>query len=283
MDYDCQRCFRVLDPTARRIAAGFLVASLLAFAGCGGDSGSRDATTSVERLGVRETPAPAGPSADTGTLRPAGGQSVPPLWYAESLRTMVEFYDTIIVGQVTGVSEVRHPVRGQPDGSLLELPPETVFSVKVDRVLSAPRVRDGDTISLVQAGGPTKDGQPFRLEGDPLVDVGQTYVMFMNDLLFPMKLDLFSGPAFGRFVVANGIVMPNGWDGELGVGAVSGVTREEVLTARYSENPGEALAALARTSVDEAVEKILAAIAEAPLPPPQTPYPTTAPSEPAAH
>jgi hypothetical protein len=188
---------------------------------------------------------------------------------------MVETYDTIILGHVDR-AEVRYPPASvHPNGYRVEKPPETVSTVTVLHVISAPRIRQDQQISFVQAGGATKDGTQFQVAGDLLVEVGQTYLMFLNDLSFSRGLDEFIGPPFGRFLVReDSMVMPNGWDGELGVGAVSGVTREEVLAARYSENPEVALAAYAKTNVEEAASRILAAIAEAPLPPPPTPVPS---------
>jgi hypothetical protein len=82
-----------------------------------------------------------------------------------------------------------------------------------------------------------------------------------------------------RFEVSDdGFLLPNGLECLFGGPAeVSGVTKEQCQTAMDSGNPAEALAALKGRTLDEAKAKILAAIAEAPLPPTFTPYAT--PSE----
>jgi hypothetical protein len=180
---------------------------------------------------------------------------------------MVEFYDTIVIGRVEAVAEVRYPDSVQPDGSRVELPPETIFLVSAVQVISAPRASQGATFSLLQSGGPTKEGVPFLIEGDPLVNVGQTYLMFLNDLS-RTGADLFSGPAFGRFVVTNeGLIEPNGWEASPGVSAVSDVPYAEVETAFYASNPDGSRTALARTSIEDAAGRIVSEIGLAPLPP----------------
>jgi hypothetical protein len=252
---------------ARPIVAISLFASVL-LAACGSEELTDEVTPSISVPTANEKAGQLSPQTTIAPLKPGRAVSDPPLWNAQSLRSMVEFYETIIVGHVDAVAEVRYPDSVQPDGSRVELPPETVFSVSVVQVISAPRATQRETFSLLQLGGPTKEGVPFLLDGDPLVYIGETYLMFLNDLTFRTGSDLFSGPAFGRFVVTNGgLIVPNGWEASPGVSAVSGVSYAEVEPTVYADNPDGSRAGLARISTEDAASKILNEIALAPLPP----------------
>ncbi len=121
----------------------------------------------------------------------------------------------------------------------------------------------------MQFGGIRDDGRVEEFESDPLVQPGSTYLLFLRDTLAVTGRDEFANGGFDRFAIGeNGLIQPNGWEAYAGVAAVSGVSPKEVYAAQNSSNPGSALTALARTTVDEAAVKILAAIALAPLPTP---------------
>src|SRR3990172_356692 len=182
------RIMRWLAPISFSAAVGLMLIA------CGNAPATQD--------GGPSSPSPA-PTGTGDSLTAIGAASTPPLWYATSLRTMVEEYNTIIVGRVDGVADVRYEVKLHPNGYRVEQPPLTVSTVSVLRVISAPRVKEGQTISFQQAGGPTKDGSSIVVVGDRLVEVGQTYFMFLNDLSFLFGVDEFSGPPFGRFVVGS--------------------------------------------------------------------------------
>jgi hypothetical protein len=249
-----------------------LLVALVFVAACADDGGDEappnGSSSSAETAVATETPGE--------VIRIEGGS--PPVWFADSLRTMVERYQTVIVGRVEGVREVRN-LGAQPrtENAPPKLP-ETVFDVSVLEVISASRISPGDTIGFYQVGALGPGGSYREGEPNPLVNIGTTYLFFLRDLQPFFRIDEFTSAEFGRFVIKDGLVMPNGSDGLVGVGAVSGVTREEALAARYSENPEGSLEALARTTVAKVADRIKAAIAEAQLPPLETP-PSTEPAE----
>jgi len=184
---------------------------------------------------------------------------------------MVERYQTIIVGRVEGVREVRNLDALNPTPRLENTPPrflETVFDVKVLEVIFASRVSVGQNIGFYQLGATVGGDIVSVPDVNPLVNVGTTYLLFLEDLHPIFGLDEFTSPAFGRFVVdANRLVIPNGWEVSPGVAAVSGVPFSDMSAAFYAEDQESARATLARRTVDEAAAAILAEIALAPLPP----------------
>ena len=225
---------------------------------------------------IRESPTGISASPRAGTPSPTsstivGAAGTPPLWYGDSMRAMVEAYDTIVVGRVDGVAEIDHFTLERPWGGTAYSHPRTVFNVTVTRTIASTRVGDGDIIRVLQPGGPTPDGTIVGFEGDPRLDEGETYLFFVRDSLPGHGEDRFSGSAFGRFLVdGNGTIIPNGWEALPGVSAVSGLSYADLAPTLYADDPEAARKALARTTVDEAASKLLAAIAEAPLPKQET-------------
>ena len=207
----------------------------------------------------------------------------PPVWFAKSLRTMLERYQTIIVGRVEGVREIRNLDALGATPRMESTPPkfpETVFDVKVLEVIAASRVSRGETIGFYQLGAAIGDDMTNQTGVNPFVTIGATYLFVLRDLQPEFGLDEFTNSAFGRFVITpNRLIVPNGWEGLPGVSAVSGVPYAEVEQALYSGNPDDARAALARRTVDEAAVDIAAAIALAPLPalPTRIPFVTATP------
>ncbi len=142
-----------------RVALALLSLALLGAAACGREPApqpqpqeSAPLSTPTPAQAVQPSAIPQGPgSAEQGT------GFVPAVWFAESLRTMVEHNDTIIVGKVLGISSVRHtyepvvldqpPAEGTPRTVLSEGMPRTIFSVDVARVIAGPRVVAGQTIN----------------------------------------------------------------------------------------------------------------------------------------
>jgi hypothetical protein len=269
------RMLRLRSPS-RRIAllAGgvVLVVALLA---CQGKD-ARDEASLAPSEGIPGSPtgvtaaAASPPSQDRVVIGVAGS---PPVQRGQSLGAMVEGMDTVVVGTVEGVKEVRHPDARWPFSEPSPNPPlkdpaETIFAVRVHQLITSQRVKAGDIIGVYQTGERTDDGRVYEMEGDPLLDIGTAYLFFLHDLLPSFGLDEFSGPAFGRFVVdVKGMVQPNGWEALPGVAAVSRVPYAEVRLAPDGADRGKALAGLARRTVGEAAATIQAVIAGGPEPP----------------
>ncbi|TMB64306.1 MAG: hypothetical protein E6J43_13625 [Chloroflexi bacterium] len=114
---------------------------------------------------------------------------------------------------------------------------------------------------------------------NPLVKVGTTYLLFLEDLKPIFGLDEFTTPAFGRFVVDNdGRIVPNGWETSPGVAAVTGIPNSDLAKVWYAEDREAKFAALARRTIDEAAAAIRAEIDVAPLPPLPTREPVESPT-----
>jgi hypothetical protein len=210
---------------------------------------------------------------------------VPPLERAGSLRLLLAHYPLVVTGVVEGVRETIPP--GPVDVPPDELPPgvvsalpQTIWSFEVADVLHGHQVKSGDTIGVRQLGGPWDGGVIVEFEGDPFLQIGATYLLFLSDLRPYLRLDVWDSPVFARFEIENGLIQPNPWPGH-GIVAINGVTPQEVDQARHAANPEQALKALARATVDDVKSLIAAALAEGPLPTPDLPPPPY-PDEPAA-
>ena len=85
---------------------------------------------------------------------------------AKSLRAMVEKLQTVVVGRVVGVEGQFYEYIPAPDGSApLGGWPMTISLVEVIKVIHASRVKEGQTIRVVQAGGTLPDGRTLPLRG----------------------------------------------------------------------------------------------------------------------
>jgi hypothetical protein len=198
-----------------------------------------------------------------------------------SLREVVEGFDTIVVGKVGLPRLEERPLEPEAIASGERKPgPQdyvSLYPVEVLRIIASPRAKEGSTITVYQRGG-VIDGVTYTVSGDPLLEVGTTYFLLLDDLLPGFGLDEYVAHPGSRFVVtAEGLLKPNGWEASAGFAAVSGVPYADLELALYAEDRDAAITALSRTSVDEAAERILAAIAEGPLPPAWTPAPWTTP------
>lgn len=244
-----------------RCVMSSLLAILVWAAACGESSTPSDSTKSEAKDQLSTlSPSPT-PTPEIRQLTHIES-GAPPVHTIVTLRTMVESYHTVIVGRVLGISDVRQPT--PLDGN--EQVPTTVFSVKVERVLASPRVKEGDTIMHTQWGGTLPDGR--SLIAAKLIEPGETYLMFLVDLQPATGRDEFTSSRTGRFVITeDGLIEPNGWEVFEGAEAVSGVPKDEVVAATSRSDWELALKGLARVKVDAAETKIQAAIAEGPLPP----------------
>jgi hypothetical protein len=196
-----------------------------------------------------------------------------------SLRSMVEWHPYVIVGQVEEGSYLIYE-EAYP-GQICPFP-VTVLPVTVQRVIHSPAPEVGEKIEVRQAAGPQKETctcSDCGLE-QPLA-AGEIVLFFLHDSSLGYAND--SGARFQ--INRDGKIVPSGQEARYaGPGEVSCASPGDVWAALGSAAPKDALAALARVTVDEAAERILAAVAEAPLPPerptpgPELPqYPTPAP------
>jgi hypothetical protein len=201
-----------------------------------------------------------------------------PVW--DSLREMVQEYDTILVGRAEAPSIAFRPLDSEAiEAGWRNAGPSdyaSLYPVEVLQVIASPRARDGSKITVFQRGG-SIDGVVYLMEGDPPLQIGSVYLLFLDDLQPPLGLDEYSGPPGARFVINDeGLVVPNGWEGSAGVAAVSAVPTADLEEVWHSEDREAAFDAVARTPISEAVAKIRAARAEAGLPPyPPEPGPTS--------
>lgn len=158
--------------------------------------------------------------------------------------------------------------------------PYTLFSVRVEEVIYGFETLAGEEIVLMISGSFNEGtGEPTGLWGS--VEPGKRYLMFVSDFRPIWNYPGFGGDGFARFELTDDLrVIPGADQSYPGVSAITGVTEEEADVARASASPNEALRSLAHVTVAEVREKVLAAIAEAPLPTPfwmrdiATPTPT---------
>lgn len=107
------------------------------------------------------------------------------------LETLTSGADFIISGKVVNTIGTRmHPNA--------QYTPLTDFEVTVERVIKG-ELQEGDTIKVTQFGGPA----PYaRVQGDPIMQAGEEYVMF---LVYDPTLDAYGylGGPQGKFLLKN--------------------------------------------------------------------------------
>jgi hypothetical protein len=139
-----------------------------------------------------------------------------PLAYAKSLKEFTGSYSTIVVGVVTAAHDLSAPAEeasnhpqgdplpaGHPKAGLQlrpyvagEDPPTlTGYAVTVNTVIKGV-ISPGDTLKINQAGGMLK-GVAYQVEHDPVIQVGATYLFFLNDA----DGSALEGPPYGRFQI----------------------------------------------------------------------------------
>jgi len=208
-----------------------------------------------------------------------GGASWP-TW--DRLKTMVESYDTVLVGKAGVPTLALRPLNPEAlaRGEIQVGPRDYAFlyPIQVSQVIPSRRAREGNTVTGVPERRRLIDGVSYEMEGDPLLQVGAVYLFFLDDLQPQLGVDEYSGPPGGRFVINDrGLVVPNGWESSPAVAALSAVPDSELAQVRYATDRDEKLAALARSTLAEATAKIVAALTEAGLPT-VSPTATTTPS-----
>lgn len=240
------------------LALGILVSA------CGGSSeetpevaATSTASVSTPGQAIAATPRVGGPNAPG---------SPPEVLGFDSLRSMVEWRPTVLVGQVL---EGAKPFYKDPDQPCTI--PFLVTPIKVLQLIHSDDPALGNEISFVQQAGPEAEEGCIVVSGggEPPLEPGQRFLFFLSDLRG-------SGfPGYGAFWAArfevgdDGSVVPNGAEVYYaGPRQVSGVTAEQVRDALSSADPNAALKTVAHVTVAEAADQILAAIAEGPLPTP---------------
>ncbi|MDO8613789.1 MAG: hypothetical protein Q7R32_13360 [Dehalococcoidia bacterium] len=183
------------------------------------------------------------------------------LWpelYGRSLKDMASAYDVIVIGRVVSAEDISDilptlvpeapddgeppppdhpkaqltPISGQSDG----VPVMTRYSVEVAKAIKGVGVKAGDSIPVAQSGG-VKDRVAYEVEGSPVIEVGKTYLFFLDR---DDQLGWYEGAPFGRFVLdAAGRIQP--------------------VDAEWSTLP--AVAALTGIPSDKAAAEIAAALA----------------------
>lgn len=194
----------------------------------------------------------------------------------DSLPELLWQDEVVVVGRVSGVLQAYDPRPGylgstppapiyfatvEPEA--LTRPPgngATVYAVDVLRVIGPSYVMAGASIDIMQNGG-VFEGVAYEYMGDPLIEVGATYLLFVSewDIAIPHPWGVtFSSPPFGRFSLdANG--------------------RAQAVDSSCGK-PG-ATAAIEGLTVDEVAAKVAAAL---PLVPPRPPTPSSPPVAPRA-
>jgi hypothetical protein len=93
----------------------------------------------------------------------------------DALETLCRKADTIVVGQVAGIIRTAHMVPG-----VASSPINTVYEVAVENYLEADGApQQPPTIRVAQSGGTLGDATQV-IEGDPLLNVGSRYILFLT-------------------------------------------------------------------------------------------------------
>jgi hypothetical protein len=99
------------------------------------------------------------------------------------LQGQVDGTDLIVVGLVTGIELETHWLRGTTD---LSAPPSRVYTLAVTQILKqsgslASTLSAPCSIKVLQSSGATLAGVTYRVEGDPFLQVGDRYLLFLRD------------------------------------------------------------------------------------------------------
>ncbi len=102
--------------------------------------------------------------------------------------------------------------------------PWTTYTAEVIDVVAAGGVRAGDLIYISQAGG-LVDGTAYEMEGDPVIEVGKTYLMSLGE----PRPGLFTNTPYDRFELdTNGRLQTvnSEWDWVPRVAALNGLSMD---------------------------------------------------------
>jgi hypothetical protein len=229
-------------------AAAQVVVALALLSGCSGPGPAVDSATP----GGAGVGAP-GPSPEVSQPIDERVTIASALWpelYGRSLRDMVSAYDVIVLGRVVSAEDISDllpalapeaphddeppppdhpkaqltPVSEQPSG----IPVMTRYSVEVAKAIKGAGLKAGHSIPVAQSGG-VRDRVAYEVEGSPVIEVGKTYLLFLNR---DDQLGWYEGAPFGRFVVdAAGRLQPASadWLSLPAVAELSGVSSESAV------------------------------------------------------
>jgi hypothetical protein len=141
----------------------------------------------------------------------------------EELGNLARQANLIVVGEVTGVLGEDYCTRGFPD---LTIPPQRTYQVNVTQVLLASEtVTEPGLIKVTQHSGATLEGVTHRVAGEPFLNVGDRYILFLRDyhpnlagtagvmtedgLCFPLDEYSLQVPAMSVVRLVNGEAVPN--------------------------------------------------------------------------
>jgi len=153
------------------------------------------------------------------TRRVTIASAVWPELYGRSLKQMASAYDVIVLGRVVSAEDISDmlptlapeathvsespppdhpkaqltPVSGPSDG----IPVMTRYSVEVAKAIKGVGLKAGDSIPVAQSGG-VKDGVAYEVERSPVIEVGKTYLFFLDR---DDQLGWYEGAPFGRFLL----------------------------------------------------------------------------------
>lgn len=242
-------------------ACAVLATALTLVAACTGTD--EDATVPLESptdLGAAlNTPGDTNPES---AATPEIGGPAPNILGFDSLRSMVEWQPYVLVGEVL---EGARPFFLDPDQVCPV--PFLISPVRVERVIYAPE-DVGDQIELVQQSGSyDEDCAVSEGSGEAAVKPGQRFLLFIQDLE-PSGFPGYGGFWAGRFEIAEGdLVVPNSAERYYaGPAELTGATEAEIDLALASADPQSALHDLARTTIEQAADKVLQAVSLGPIP-----------------
>ena len=146
-----------------------------------------------------------------------GGMSSRPLSWADSVESLARFHEYVVVARVTSVGVgyplaetlVEHLVPKEPlpaDHPKASITPDpegkigpvgSRFQLEVLRVIGGSDVARGETLAVTMWGG-VIDGVRYEDAGDPLLEVGTTYLFFLNR----PAVATFTSLPFARFEIS---------------------------------------------------------------------------------
>jgi hypothetical protein len=183
----------------------FLVVAVALLAGC-----QSEARTQEGKWIARSEPAPNLQSGKGVETQPIKMHASWAEWFrsGEALRGASDFAVHVRVsdvGQPQPIS-LRRDVVLKPQ-AVLQTPVVMTATVEVQEVVwkRSPGVVVPNTLQLRQTGG-MREGVVYPIEGDPLVERGQDYVVFLKEVA-PTAYRIVGGPS-GRFVVEGDTVVP---------------------------------------------------------------------------
>lgn len=235
----------------RILSLPILVLTFVAIAAC----------TDKDEVVITPAASPQAKSSDPATKpTPSPGLEVvnleadPAIWVADSVKSLVQGYE-VITGRVTGIALPYDPRVGYggvapptpppeanplknmtPTEEEINRPPGRLYTVWAFEVIDpgSTGFKPGDTVNIAKSGGDW-EGKRYQLLGNPLFDVGHSY-------LLPIKRDevvssdlhgdgYFAGASFAQFIIDDGATHPiyDGWSDLPGVRALSGQSVDSAL------------------------------------------------------